>query len=86
MQNLGGDLLVVDSGKIGALAGVLQSERAKVAGRIEIDLDILVEIARLCGWTLAQLDVQRIGAAEVRDFHDVNTLPKKMGSDPIFGS
>src|SRR5205823_3238227 len=62
--------------EIGAVSRMLDRDRADVAASIDVELSAVVEILRLDDLTRPQLDVQRIGIAEVFDLHGVNERSK----------
>jgi len=76
MQALGCDLLVIDPRKVRAFAGMLERERAYVAAGIQIDLRILVQVARFRDEGLAELDIQGVSVVEVTNFHGAKPRSK----------
>jgi hypothetical protein len=51
------------------MAGMLDGDSAHSPGGVNIDLHILIYIARLGDFRIAEFDVQRIGLLKVLDLH-----------------
>jgi hypothetical protein len=61
---------------VGSGLGVLQSQAAKIAVRIDLEQRVLVEFASLDHGIGTKLDVQRVRILEVRNLHGLNVRSK----------
>src|SRR6266542_2675913 len=62
--------------EVGAFPRVLDSERADIPLRIDVELGVLVEILGLDDATGPELDVEGVGILEVLDLHGSNERSK----------
>jgi hypothetical protein len=74
---LGCDLFIGETRNVCTLTGVLDSDGADVAGLVEIQNSVLIQILRFGYFGSLELDIESVSVLKIFDVHGVNDRSKK---------